>query len=104
MGGSTGLFQVFQRRRISVWVQPCVGAMEADNDPLSSAPVTSLCLSPQESEISEHGEQLQLSDSAASDPKPFLGLVSLSLRWELGGWGGGQQSSDKEHGYASYCG
>ena len=54
MGGSTGLFQVFQRRWILVWVQPCVGAMEADNDPLSSAPVTSLCLSPQESEISEH--------------------------------------------------
>ena len=78
--------------------------MEAENDPLSSAPVTSLCLSPQESEISEHEKQLQLSDSAASDPKSFLGLVSLSLRWELGGWGGGQQSSDEEHGYASYCG
>uniref|UniRef100_A0A8P0P9U9 Centrosomal protein 164 n=2 Tax=Canis lupus familiaris TaxID=9615 RepID=A0A8P0P9U9_CANLF len=28
----------------------------------------------QESEISEHMKELQLSDSAASDPKPFLGL------------------------------
>lgn len=85
MGRSTGLFQVFQRRWISVWVQPCVGAVEAGNDPLSSALGTSLCLSSQESEISEPGKQLQLSDSAASDPRSFLGLVSLSLRWELGG-------------------
>lgn len=84
MGRSTGLFQVFQRRWISVWVQPCVGAVEAGNDPLSSALGTSLCLFSQESEISEPGKQLQLSDSAASDPRSFLGLVSLSLRWELG--------------------
>lgn len=59
--------------------------METGNDPLSFAPVTSLRLSPQESEISEHVKQLQLSDSAASDPRSFLGLVSLSLRWGCGG-------------------
>lgn len=99
MGGSTGFFEVFQRRWISVWVQPCVGAMETDNDPPSSAPVTSLCLSPQESEISEHVKQLQLLDSAASDPKSFLGLVSLSLRW---GWVWVWWAA--EHGYAGYCG
>lgn len=69
------------------WVQPCVGAVEAGNDPLSSALGTSLCLSSQESEVSEPGKQLQLSDSAASDPRSFLGLVSLSPEMGVGGWG-----------------
>lgn len=39
---------------------------------------------PQDSDISEHVKELQLSDSAASDPKSFPGLVSL--RWGEG-WG-----------------
>lgn len=37
----------------------------------------SVGLFPQESEISEHVKELHFSDSAASDPKSFLGLVSL---------------------------
>lgn len=44
-------------------------------------------LSPQESEISEHMKELKLSDSTASDPKSFRGLVSLSLRWRAAGAG-----------------
>ncbi|XP_070240255.1 LOW QUALITY PROTEIN: centrosomal protein of 164 kDa [Bos mutus] len=40
----------------------------------ASVPKESRSEASEESEISEHGEQLQLSDSAASDPKPFLGL------------------------------
>lgn len=48
--------------------------------------ITTLCaalgdfsvgLFPQESEISEHMKELQFSDSVASDPKSYLGLVSL---------------------------
>lgn len=45
----------------------------------------SVALFPQESEISEHMKELLLSDSAASDPKSFLGLVSL--RWGAAEWG-----------------
>ncbi|XP_010828945.1 PREDICTED: centrosomal protein of 164 kDa [Bison bison bison] len=40
----------------------------------ASVPKESRSEASEESEISEHGEQLQLSDSAASDPKSFLGL------------------------------
>lgn len=48
--------------------------------------ITTLCVAPgdfsvglfpQESEISEHMKELQFSDSVASDPKSYLGLVSL---------------------------
>lgn len=46
----------------------------------------SVGLFPQELEISEHVKELQLLDSTDSDPKSFLGLVSL--RW-------GQQSGVK---------
>uniref|UniRef100_A0A3Q1LQZ9 Centrosomal protein 164 n=1 Tax=Bos taurus TaxID=9913 RepID=A0A3Q1LQZ9_BOVIN len=46
---------------------------EAAEDPKEEASVPKESRS-EESEISEHGEQLQLSDSAASDPKSFLGL------------------------------
>lgn len=42
---------------------------------------------PQDSDISEHVKELQLSDSAASDPKSFPGLVSL--RWGAAEWGEG---------------
>lgn len=52
-------------------------------------------LFPQESEINEHVKELELSDSAASDPKSSLGLVSMGQggvwRWAAGGGGGGQQ-------------
>ncbi|XP_027419428.1 centrosomal protein of 164 kDa isoform X5 [Bos indicus x Bos taurus] len=49
---------------------------EAAEDPKeeASVPKESRSEVSEESEISEHGEQLQLSDSAASDPKSFLGL------------------------------
>lgn len=60
--------------------------------------ITTLCaapgdfsvgLFPQESEISEHMEELQFSDSIASDPKSYLGLVSLlggPAEWWLVAW------------------
>lgn len=52
--------------------------LDSDHGPLCSAPGDfSLGLFSQESEISEHVKEPQLSDSAASDPKSFLGLVSL---------------------------
>uniref|UniRef100_A0A4W2BUW5 Centrosomal protein of 164 kDa n=1 Tax=Bos indicus x Bos taurus TaxID=30522 RepID=A0A4W2BUW5_BOBOX len=54
---------------------------EAAEDPKeeASVPKESRSEVSEESEISEHGEQLQLSDSAASDPKSFLGLVKPPL-------------------------
>uniref|UniRef100_A0A8C8Y6M3 Centrosomal protein of 164 kDa n=1 Tax=Panthera leo TaxID=9689 RepID=A0A8C8Y6M3_PANLE len=54
------------------------GGAEGGRSPLCSAlGDVSMGLFPQELEISEQVKELQLSDSAASDPKSFLELVSL---------------------------
>lgn len=53
-------------------------SLAGDHDLLCLVPGDfSVGLFSQEPDISEHMKELQLSYSAASDPKSFLGLVSL---------------------------
>lgn len=65
-------------RHLGLDSHSCLWTHVIDHGPLCSAPGDfSLGLFSQESEISEHVKEPQLSDSTASDPKSFLGLVSL---------------------------
>lgn len=67
---------VRSRAALAPWSEQ--NSLGSDPSPLCSAlGDLSMGLFPQELEISEQVKELQLSDSAASDPKSFLELVSL---------------------------